>query len=264
MKHRTIVCILFMLLTSCAVKKLQRPTTVVDIDAGAKVEESSIDLERGKICYLYTSQYNDQNINKTKLKNISNSSFFPAKGWSENASFYGSATSLSKIDTVIKDDQIVRMTLDEALRRSPIGSQFQFVPQEEFTDQSGAPDISFVHKKFNPDIIIDLKSLSLKLKGDANIGTNIAQSAPGNTDIGTYSSTSPYTNYYGNVLMDYTALWEVQDVKENKIKKIKQSGRYVSVYYENYSLQKEILSCSQKIGREFSSLIKGYTLQNVQ
>jgi len=257
MKPKALLCYVLFFCASCATRKLQVQTTTIDINTGAKVKANSIAFERGKICYVYSTQYNDQTINTANFKNVSNSSSFPANGWSESPSFYGSATSLSKIDTIINDNRIVRIALTEVLKNCPQGFQYEFVPQEVFIDSLGTPNTAIVHHEFNPDIIINLKSLSLNLKGDANIATNAVHSTPGNTDIGTYSSTTPYANYYGNILMDYIAVWEVQNLKENKTKNIKQSGRYVSGYHEGYSLQKEIVICSQKIGQEFSSLVKG-------
>jgi hypothetical protein len=255
---------LFVLLGSCAIKKLQRPTKTEDTVTGVKVEENSIDFLNRKVCYLYTSMDTNQYINNLKFKDVLDANFFPANRWPENPSFYGSASSLKQIDTIVSDNRMALLTLEEALRGCPMNIEFMLLPQGQFSKEEGTIDTAAVLKKFGPDIIINLKSLALKLKGDANIGRTPIKSTPGDINFGTYSSITTYANYYGNILMDYTAVWEIRDVKGNSVKGIKLSGRYVSVYYENYSLQDEILICSQKIGREFASLIKGNTSNNLK
>lgn len=113
-----------------------------------------------------------------------------------------------------------------------------------------------VRQKFTPDIIINLESLSLKMTGDVHTGFTEVKSEPRDVNDGLYSFSAPVPNSYGHVLMDYTAIWEIQNVKDHTKKRVRETGRYVSLYEDDYAMNIELLICAKKIGKEFSSLFK--------
>lgn len=254
MKNALFLLIIFC--SSCAIRKLQRPTAMTDLKTGATIKKNSIHLEKGKICYIYSTPHEGQVIDKSIFKNVNFSSFFPTNGVSIDDLFNGGASRSAKIDTVINNSFIDEVILQEALKYCPMGFQYQYVPQQEFVGNNQKPNLSILDSKFDPDIIINLKDVSLKIIGDANTAYSEVRSEPRNINYGLYASSTTSVNSYGNILMDYTAVWVVKNIEGNKKQSIKQTGRYVSTYYDGYSINKEIMKCAKKIGGEFSGLFK--------
>ncbi len=253
-KRTTYFLVLFF--CSCTIKKLQIPTEIVSLNTGEEIKENSIRLEKGKICYIYSSQYDEQLFSGSLFKNQKSSNFMPAKGVSTEKLFNGAASRSAKIDTILNSNLIVYKALQEALLNIPVGFQYHYIPQSEFVDIHGNINTGIIREKYNPDIIVNLESLSLKMTGDANRGYSVARSEPKNMNYGLYSYATTTSNFYGNILMDYTAVWEIQDLNNNSRQSIKQSGRYVSSYYKHYSIEEEITICAKKIGEEFSNLLE--------
>lgn len=245
--------LIIILLCSCTMKKHMIPATAFDMVTGDKIINKGISLKKGKVCYIYTTSYEGQLPDMGIFKNISNSNSIPTMLNAD--SFLGSASSSSKADTVINNDLIVQIALQETINNNLPGFQYQFVPNEEFIDSTGKLNTDIIQKKYNPDIIINLTELSVKISGKTSKGTTVMVSQPMMEIPGEYSSVSPETNFSGNIFMDYTATWEVLNLKENKEKKIRQNGRYISGYNDKYSLYTEMIASAKKIGKEFSSLI---------
>src|SRR5699024_282818 len=102
------------------------------------------------ICYITSAQYDWQILDRSIFKNTQSSNFFPAKGISVDALYSGSASKSAKIDTIIKDNLIVHMALQEALVSGPNRFQHQYVPQQESIDTTGNINTQIVVEKFNP------------------------------------------------------------------------------------------------------------------
>ena len=234
-------------------KKHMIPSTAFDVATGAKITDKSVSLRKGKVCYIYTTSYEGTLPDMGIFKNITNSNSIP--NMLKADSFVGAASSSSKADTIVNNDLIVQTALQETINNNLPGFQYQFVSNEEFTDSTGHLNITIIQKKYNPDFIINLTELSVKISGEANTGTSVMVSQPMMEIPGEYSSISPETSFSGNIFMDYTATWEVLNLRDSKKQKIRQNGRYISGYNNNYSLYTEMMASAKQIGKEFSSLI---------
>lgn len=246
---------LFTLYTSCALHKLQRPTIVTDLGSDAPVKKNSIHLEQGKICYIYSARYANSGLAPALFDTVSKASFFPGNSWSTEGTFFGAAFTNLGVDTVLHSDMLSTVALQEALSNCPLGFQYRYVAQPEFTDSAGKLDPSMVREDFDPDIIINLKSLTLDLSGDAHRTATPVESKPRIVNYCCYATISPVFNHYGDILMDYTAMWEIRNVRKGTIRRIRQTGRFVSPYYRDYSMTGELIACARRVGQEFSSVI---------
>lgn len=215
-------------------RKHKIPPSAFDINTGDKIQAKSVVLERGKIFYIHTTQYDNPLPSMGIFDNKFNSNFMPAT--LKSNSFLGAASSHSKADTVITNDLLVLTALQETIDNTIHGFQYQYLPQEEFIDTAGRLNVRLIDEKYEPDILINLKELSLKVAGQTNKGTNVITSQPMMEMPGLYSYISPETNFYGNVFMDYTAVWEIVDVRRNGKREIRQNGRYISKYHCNLPL----------------------------
>lgn len=80
---------------------------------------------------------------------------------------------------------------------------------------------------------------------------------PGTVNACCYDLTVGGGSTYGDILMDYTTVWQIRNVENDVMRYIEQKGRYVSVCYAYYSINDEVMKCAQKIGNEFSKRIAG-------
>ena len=250
--RKTVLYILLILIVSCATKKHQLATIMTDVNSGKELSKRSIELERGKICYISTAKYESQPLDNNIFKDKNNSYFIFSN--LSMTSFWGGASSSHKIDTIITNRLMDEIVLEEVIRNSPQGFEFQFVQQEEFANDSGELSIDLLYTKYKPNLIINLSQYSLKISGEANRGTSVVSSKPMMEMPGIYSSTTTHTNFYGYILMDYTINWEIIQTMDNQISNIHQSGRFISKNSKRYDLREEIINSAQKAGREFSQL----------
>lgn len=167
----------------------------------------------------------------------------------------GMASSHSKTDTIITNDLLVRTSLQECIDNTLPGFVYQYLPPEEFADSMGRFDLTSINEKHHADILINLKELSVKIIGETNKGTSVVMSQPMMEMPGIYSSMSPVSNFHGNIFMDYIAVWEITNVREDQKMEIRQKGRYVSKYHKKYSLYEEIMTSAKLAGKNFSVLL---------
>lgn len=251
--RKIVLYILLVLIFSCATKKYQLATIMTVANSGEELTKKSIELKRGKICYVSTAQYESKPIDNNAFKEEHSSYSIPSN--LDMTSFVGSASSSYKIDTTITNRLMVEIALEEFIRNAPKGFEFEFVQQKEFRNDSGELCYDLLYAKYKPDLIINLSGFSLKIFGKANTGTAVVSSQPMMEIPGIYTSVTTYTSFYGIILMDYTVNWEIIQTVDKQINSINQSGRFISQNNDRYDLMEEIVYCAQKAGREFSQLI---------
>jgi len=234
-------------------KKHMIQTTALDLETGREVPKKSILLDRGKVCYINTTLYKDPFPDRSVFKNLLDSRYSYNNMRMDYIS--GGGASISRIDTAINNSFIVKKALEELINNSMLGFQFHFVPQNEFTDATGKLNPDVISQKYNPDYIINLKDLTLKVSGDAKVGRSEYRQDFMVFDSGIASSSNTFVNYYGLILMDYTAIWEITDTKKNQRREIQQNGRTISQQHRNYSLYEELMQSAQQIGQDFSLLL---------
>lgn len=242
------------LLSACAVRKLQVPTTALDLKTGNPVAENSIRLPRGTICYIYTPRYDSWLFDDASLFRHTTTTDFTS--YSSSTPGFGVAYRSSKVDTVVHNGMLVRVALREALRNAPMGSQYQYVPRDSYAGPGGARDTALLRRKFHPAVIINLESFSVKMTGSAHAGGSSLMVTTGIVNACCYAMSVDGGSSYGNILMDYTAVWRIRDTQDHTERSIEQKGRYVSTYHGQYSIHEEVMNCAEKAGREFSGLIR--------
>lgn len=252
--RKVVFFVLLSLTLSCATKKYQVPTSITEVNSGEELNRKSIELKKGKICYVFHSHDESQLPDFTAFKERRSSNFITSNF--SFTPFGGGTAALHTIDTIVSNPLIAQAALTEAITHILPNFEFEIVSLKDFQNKDGELNIGLLTEEHNPDFIINLSDLILKISGDASTGsivnTNLKHQI---SQVGDLSPMNIHANYKGNILMDYTANWQIIQVAENQEKDISQNGRYISKYTHSYNIEEEILKSAKKVGLEFSQLL---------
>lgn len=241
--HLLVVIIVF---STCATRSKTIITVALDEQQGDTILPKSLPLQKGKICFVYTTSYGNELPMGCDFKKKSHADFtsmYPGKG------LWGGTFSSGKADTTVTSNILVQSAVYEVARRLPVGMEFAILTKDDFLDKKGEYQELQLIEKYQPDIIITLTDLVFFINGDADVSGITQTHAEGDTyTIGVDM------HYSGNIFIDYLAQWNITWVKDGN-KQINQKGQTHSVYRKDYDLPKELFSCAKQAGEDFASLL---------
>lgn len=223
-------------------------TVALDKNQSDTILKETLPMQKGKVCFVYTTSYGDELPMGFDLKKKLYADFTsqnPGKGlWGGGTFFSGEA------DTTVTSTQLIQLAVYEVIRKLPQGMEFAILDKDEFTDNDGNFQKSQLIEKYQPDILITLTDLVFYVNGDVD-ASGITQTHFEGND--TYM-TGTDMRYTGNIYINYQAQWDITWVKEGN-RQIEQKGQTRSVYGKTYDLPKELFSCAKQTGNDFASLL---------
>lgn len=226
---------------SCASRPKTTATIAFDKQQGDTILPKSLHLQKGKVCLVLKTSYENELPMWLEWKTSSHSDLTPLSGGGIGTD----SSSSGIVDTTVTSNILVQAALYEATRKLPPGMEFVILLKNEFMDKDGEFQESQLIEKYRPDIIIILADLIFNVNGKVNYSR---------TTIDTQSGSSSSSHYFGNIFIDYRAQWNIIRVKENN-KQIVQKGQTHSLYEKYYDLPKELFSCAKQAGADFASLL---------
>lgn len=225
------------------------PSIAIDKHDSDTIIAKSIPLQKGKVCILYTTCYENELPIKCNLKNKTHADFSskePGKGLLGGRFFSGES------DTLITSNILVQSAVFEVSRRMLPGMEFVIVNQDEFWDKEKGSQIPLLIEIYQPDILISLTELIFFVNAHVNV-SGITQVHVEELDSYTVGVDS---HYNGDISIGYQAQWSITWVQKQNSKQIEQRGWVRSAYSKDYSLPQELFSCAKLAGADFVSLLR--------
>ena len=199
-------------------------------------------------------------MNNTDYLNIlpDNGIFDPQKNYNfiftdqKDLKSWGSASNLSRVDTIINSSFFVTAALDALQNQIPRNIKLTRSENKSgFANQYSSNQVSGAA----PDILVELDSLTFHIQGEKQSHTSVSTSLT--TQQG-YPGTSTETtgNDFGEINIYYHSLWRISDLKSGNKKTISQSGVAKSQFTARYQIIDELVKCANKAGSDFSLLIR--------
>lgn len=233
--------------SACATRSTTTATVTLDKEQGNQILPKSIPLQKGKICFVYTTAYENELPMGYDFKKKSYADFTsrnPGNGLLGGTFFSG------KADTTVTSNILVQSAIYEVVRRLPPGMEFAILNKDEFLDKNNTFQVSQLIEKYQPDILITLTDLTFFINGNANASGLTQTHFQGNNEY----ITGTDMHYSGNIFIDYQAQWNITRMKGDN-KQIEQKGQMRTVYEKGYNLPEALFSCAKQAGEDFASLL---------
>lgn len=247
---RTLFLLVLIIICSCATNQNIRPIAV-DIQTNDTIAAKGLSLKKGKICFINSASYWLQS-NKGFTKN-SNGNYSMGQWFEKNHT--STTYQTSHMDTIISDEFVNLMALQEVIKHVMPVFSFQVVNFNEVKNQEGNLNLDVMINEYHTDIIIDLSSLLIHVAGGSSDSyhTISALPPPNTSGEGLYNNSIYSEGSSNNIAMNYQSLWRIIVIEDNTTRELNLTGQ--TKYDHKDNLQANLLACAKQAGKDLSALL---------